>query len=832
MHFNIFFIYASLCNLSLPSVIGKVVEDTWMRDRYEPIKSVVKVSCYATAPPCRGSYKLTGFYIEEGEICHNQASINLSETCYSGKYNKELVPHYQFSLFGGIRYKRCKDEPLYDISIIGFKQVKNKAFTLQINTINAELVTYARPKDGFYGLVYVVNTTYCPSEVESESIINKQVGLTIKPLCTDGVLVYKNSECKVVVKEQEFIMPSCGKVVLPTYDDKINVCDSTGCHSVSCTASDVCVVYDKMDSIMKIKNYHCSDTYIKSVYIIIVLVILIICIGTITIINILCFLRPAFWLCKKILFTITGLCHYQPAIQEVEVDLSTIRVIQDEDDHLIAIEDSIAPNTNLPSKSMTKARKMENGLLYIPMILFFCIAPMTESACQDLVSSLSNIEVCHDGQCGYNTKVQLSLMNTPQDFCFKTKSDVYKIRFNFLKVKCLSTPEYYTNSYSREIAKSDWKCFEGEGCPVDGSYSIWDKSDTLSYDYCVKEFVFFSYCPATHYNWKRIVYKAISSRPCVVRTCNSFKFEIQGYVQKNGVILSELSGFADKYISKIVDISLLSFNTMNMPKTYVECDNKAYIRAANDLGSFNKELLGHIQCPTREDALTLTRKCVTKVVTEEDQPMIRYEEKDGLNMLEYVGSKPLIGVAVTPDGLSLDTNDVLPVTLSLKIKEPITSLITSTIKLNSTTCKITGVERKFKKTKVRVDLHSKSSISDILSCSGLALCSLTINNEQYGECITTSYHSTDQGSSIRCLLMYSGIPIQCTYNVSPLEITVVAPSLDFNSMEAVKESTTNWMNLIASIIRDNPKLTLMASILPIGMIIKTIKGFLTDIRQD
>nr|WBU98196.1 membrane glycoprotein [wheat yellows virus] len=832
MYFTMILILARVTTLVHCAPILEHDTHEWMRNRMIAPVDIVKIPCNARASPCKKTYSLNGYFLEEGEVCYNRGKINYFETCYNGDYNPVLPLHPSFSKFGGHRFLSCDDVQLQNISLVGIQQTKYTSSPFLISESNSERISYSHLREGFMGILYTTDTRMC---IDPDTAIRPEVelshGIAIQPKCVDGILNYVNSECEVVVNDQKFTIPACDSVKLPTYDDIIEVCDKSGCQNVTCEKGEVCSGYHKMDFVMRLKNYQCSDSYRYSLYFILILCIVTISLVTITIINILFFLRPAFWLLKKILYALVGCCSRKMRVSEVAIDMSTVRIVKEEEEGILVVEDSIAPNTNVEEKTIRKGRRVENGLIYVPFILLVVGIISPAESCQDLVSSISNVEKCTNGSCDFVTKMQLSLMNTPQDFCFKTARDVYKIRFNSIKILCLSVPIYYTNSFKRVISKEDWKCFEGEGCTTNGKTSIWSKSQSLSFDYCTKDFNIFSYCPAYHYNWKRIEYEPTSTRACTIMKCKDTKFEINGYIQKNGFVLSELNRMTSKYDNALLSISLSSYNDLRMPREYAECDGKAYVRTANDLGSFNRELIGHIQCPTKEDAVTLSNKCETKILSDEDLPKIRYVERDGIDMLEHVKSEPLKNVIVTQSGIALDTLDLYPVTLNLQFKETVTSIITSKITLNDTTCSITGVERKFKKTKINISTSHKISLSDILSCDGLAVCPVLINNMKTGECITTTYYSVELGSPVKCRFMYSGDTIMCKYNVSPLEITVISPGLDVSSMESIKNSATDWGELLASIIRENPRITLVASIIPIGLVLKTLRGFMNDIRQ-
>nr|AAO31607.1 NSvc2 protein [Tenuivirus oryzaclavatae] len=832
MHFKSYFIYTTIFNMAWGAPIPFPDTHSWMRNREREASEIVKVPCSARAPPCKLTYELNGYFIENGLICYNRASVNYFETCYTGNYDYKLPLHPSFSKFGGHVYISCHDATLQNVSLVGIQQTEYTSSPLLITNSNSEKISYSNLKTGFLGIVYAVEDRACiqPAQAKKpEEIINH--GVAIKPSCTDGVLYYINSSCEVNVSDQTFSIPSCESVKLPTYDDTIEVCDKGGCQNVTCHPGEICDKYERMDMIMRIKNYQCSHIYRYSLYSIILFFVIVIVFTLITIMNILFFLKPAFWLLKKVLYSMVGLCHRRPVVDEVSVDMSTVRVVDEAEEGLLVVEDSIAPNTNVSDKVKRNGRKVENGMIFIPYVLMILLLVCSAESCQDLVSSISNIERCTNNSCDFISKMKLTLLNTPQDFCFKTSTDVYKIRFNSVRVMCLSVPLYYTNSFKRVISREEWKCFEGEGCRTDGTHSIWGESTSLSFDYCVTDFHIFSYCPAYHYNWKRIEYEPTSSRACTIMKCMDTKFEIVGYIQKNGHVLKELGGITSKYDSPLVSISLSNYNSARMPREYAECDGKAYLRTANDLGSFDKELLGNIQCPTKEDAVVLSSKCKTKILSNEDLPVIRYVERDGVDMLEHVKSEPLKDVLVSSSGISLGTLDLFPVELNLQFKEAITSIITSKISLNGTSCKITGIERKFKKTTVSIESSNKVYLSDILACEGLAVCPMILNNIKKGTCITTTYYSVTVGSMIKCKFIYSGDTLMCKYDVSPLEITVISPSLDVSSFEAVKTSTTNWMELLAGIVKDNPKLSLVASIIPIGLILKTIRSFLDDIRQ-
>ncbi|AUH25691.1 membrane glycoprotein [Tenuivirus oryzalbae] len=822
--------------LITPSNSRSITKEDWMMSKdADPGKAIIQISCAYRNKPCKQPKLLNGYYIEDGSVCYNHGPINLHETCFSGSYDNKIPVHEIFASFGGTRYVDCKDEIVSKTTLVGFSQTQHTSKVLPINRENGLLVSYPYSEDkAFRGFVYVENITYCTENSTRNVLANDATSLEHPVVCEDGKLFASSAECDIRVSETQLHVPSCSNVKLPVYDDQIEVCQNNFCKNVTCTVSSACVAYNRMDFLSRVKNYECSKTYKYYGYVLTLILIVFICMCGIIVVNILICLKPVFWVIKTVMYALAGLCHKKPKLRMMEIDMAEVRVVDDTGDGLLLSEESHAPNSNVPDIVRQKARRLSNGLIYVPYI-FMLIAISLDSAnclCNDLLTSLSDVEVCTGKDCTYSSKLQLTLYNTPQDFCFKSSSDVYKLRISKITINCLSRPLYYTNSYKKSIGKEEWKCTESIRCSTDMSSTIWDKDDSLHYDYCISDFHVFSYCPFYHYNWKRILYTPTSRLACSVKKCTDVQFEINGHLSKNGLVIHEFTGFQAVHEAGILNIGILNYNMQKLPAEYVECDGKAYERKSNDLGSFDKELMGSIQCPTMRDAELLTSKCQTKIEALEDSKIISYEDNDGINKLADTLTEPLRGVVVSEKGISLDSMDILPMSISITSSVKISSILTSRISMNNTNCEIKGVERKLKKTVIKVMTPTRLVLSDVLICKDIASCSLTFNKDDRAECYTTSYKVDGTGEVIQCKFLYSGDSVMCKYDVSPIDIVVVAPKIDLSSFDNVKTTSQTWSTFIMDMIRENPKLTIIASILPIGFFLKTMKKTYLELMDD
>ncbi|QWQ49840.1 putative glycoprotein [Festuca stripe-associated virus] len=832
------YLYSLLLIVSLTiqySQCRAITKDDWMIGKDSDLgKAHLQLSCIYHNRPCVQPKLLNGYYIENGAICYNHGPINLHETCFFGNYDNKIPVHEIFAEFGGIRYIDCDDVVVSKTTLVGFTQTAHQSKVLPINDENGLMVSYPYSEDkGFKGFVYVENIKYCKENSTKRNLNNDATSLEHPVVCEDGRLLAASSECDITVGETEFHIPNCANTKLPVYDNMIKVCQNNFCKNVSCSVSSVCVAYDRMDFLTKVKNYECSDSYRYYGYLLTLTLILIICMFGIIIVNIIICLKPVFWLFKVIMHALAGICHKKPKLTMMEINMAEVRIVEETEEGVLLAESSHAPNSNVDEVICKKARVTPSGLIFIPYILLGLSLMLTPAngLCNDLLSSLSNIEVCNGKDCDFSSKILLTLYNTPQDFCFKSSSDIYKLRLSKISVKCLSRPLYYTNSYKRTIELSDWKCSEDVKCTKDKSTSIWGKSSSFHYDYCISDFHIFSYCPFYHYNWKRIQYTPTSHLACAVKKCNDVQFEINGHLSKNGRVVHEFSGYNTFHDADILSLGVLSYNTQKLPKEYIECGDKAYERKSNDLGSFDSELMGSIQCPTMADAEKLTNNCQTKVEAVEDEKTISYAENDGITRLTDTLTEPLKGVALSENGISLDSMDVYPITLTITSSIKISSILTSRVSMNNTKCVIRGVERKLKKTIIKVKTSTKLILSDLLICKDIASCSLTFNKDDQAECYTTSYKVDGTGDSISCRFMYSGDSIACKYDVSPIDIIVVSPQIDLTSFNSIRETGQNWSSFIMEMIRENPKLTIVVSILPVGLLLKTLKRTYYDIIE-
>ncbi|QZU27240.1 pc2 [Wheat white spike virus] len=406
---NFMTVYFLLSVSALQSDARSVTKDDWMISKDEDLgKAYIQLSCAYRSKPCVKPKLLNGYYIENGIVCYNHGPINLFETCYTGDYNSKIPVHEAFSQFGGITYIECDDEVVSATTLVGFMQTPHQSKVLPINKENGLEVSYPYSEDNlFKGFVYVEDIKYCKENSTKKIVSDDATSLEHPAICEDGKLVASSTECDITVGQTKLHIPNCASVKLPVYDDNIEVCQNNFCKNITCTVSSMCVAYDRMDFLTRVKNYECSDSYRYYGYLLTLIAIVTICTFGMVIINILICLKPVFWILKTIMMAIAGICHKKPKLEMMEINMAEVRVVDETNEGLLLSENSHAPNSNVPEVVCQRAYRTASGLIYVPYILMLVLSmfTLTEGLCNDLLTSLSNVEVCNGKDCHYSTKI-------------------------------------------------------------------------------------------------------------------------------------------------------------------------------------------------------------------------------------------------------------------------------------------------------------------------------------------------------------------------------------------------------------------------------------------
>nr|QFU19949.1 pC2 [European wheat striate mosaic virus] len=815
------YFFLSLTGLISPKSVNMdpIKEGTWLISKVRNPSRIIRVNVpYDDATnECKRINDFKGYYLEDDSICLQTTGVDLGETGFIGKWRPSSEMPKNISKLSGVSYNDCDSYMAMPYGLFGFSQIMNRTTPLYLTKSSVERMEKASVRKGFMGFVYATDLMVCLNSPVLETSLSVFGEI---PVCSGGIVKASNSSCSVIIGSDSFHHPSCSFVKLPFYDEFIRVEQDGQVYNISCTPVDHCSLFDQMSLIIKIKNYECADNLHKFFFYMAFLGLVIFISLIFTFVKVLCLVKPLLKLLGCLLVCIAKRMRKQPKLEYIEYDLGEVRIVEDETTGFSVIEDSIAPNSNY--RKGEKARFYTDGSILLPaIILFFSILLTPGLACQDMLSSVSKVALCTDGSCSFRTKMSLTIFTTPQDLCFSTSKDNYRVRFISSRISCLSFPEYFTNSYSKETILDSNTWWETKECSGNSTDSPWPKPDYLYLDYCRKEYFFWAMPPGHYQLWKRIRFTPTSQIPCSSEKCHSLLPEIRYVLYRNNVEVAQdtvsLIGKANSY----VNVSVSDYRGGHAPRRFIRCGDQLFEQNLNDLGSFNEEIFGHIQCSSKEDARVLSKNCVTKV---KGGGSIDYKEPDGIEKVNSLEGRFAISGAVPEKmGYSIDSVEMFPISLDISIKEPLRDVKVYREQLNSTKCSIIGQERKVNGAILTLEVKNKITVSDVVQCNFISPCRVIFDRSKKASCTTIAFSNTASNNRVICTLMYTQASIECSYDVKEYHIALIAPTLSFNSLSDIKDSSFNWLVFLGDMVQENPKTFLFVSVIPLSLAYKTMK---------